>query len=167
MSSIAESIAEESWIGESIKESISISTSGRASKSGTGSRRNKFSSSRIQSTIIEDKNEQSFIADEVLKESSEIKSSINPFSSYRHSNDSSSRGRRSHKSSIQTESEASLSERDLVDRLIDKKFNKLKKDLQYGALSDIHKRIRKDHIKLAVDRVKAHSPGETKPCNFC
>ena len=169
MSSIAESIAEESWIGESIKESISMSTSGRASRSGGGSRRNKFSSSRIQSTIIE---EQSFIAEEAPNKvlESEIKSSINPYSSYRHSNDSSTsrRGKRSLKSSIATESDASLSERDLRDRFIDKKFNKLRKDLQYGPLEDIHKRIRKEHIKLAVDKVKEHRHGEAKKyCNFC
>jgi hypothetical protein len=53
-----------------------------------------------------------------------------------------------------------------VERFISKKFNKLRKDLEYGPLEAIDSKMKKQHIKLAIERVKAGNH-KTKECNFC
>ena len=64
--------------------------------------------------------------------------------------------------------ERAVHEREVRENFINKKFNKLRKDIQYGPLSEVENKIRKQQYKNAIDKINKNKEHKHEPtCNFC
>eukprot|EP00347_Sterkiella_histriomuscorum_P008380 403345319 len=174
-------------IEESIQESLSFSYSlakvaERARKMQKKQQPNIQSASYIEEDDFENKDdevESGSIIEEIIGDS-QIKSSIHISNTLgssraqkqsRHQSNSYGFGK---DSSVNTYDQSML-QREEKNDFIDKKFNKLRKDIQYGPLSSIQNRMKTVQNKQLIDKIHQnqkqqqlnHEHYANKPCNFC
>ncbi|CDW78349.1 UNKNOWN [Stylonychia lemnae] len=161
-------------IEESIQESLSFShslakISERASKRALRSQ---------QSDFIEEEDiiqyQSSSIVEEIIGES-QIKSSIYFSNAITQSKIKSSGFAKDTLQSGANSYDQSMLKREERNVFIEKKFNKLRKDIQYGPKSDIQKKMRTKDNKVLIEKLKSnidkqnynHDYYANTPCQYC